>query len=160
MLSYAQPRAHQGLACTESDALAAAMQKSPRAHDDSLLRACHAKAAYSSPCCLSCVSLRSQRWLRITAGNLTVLAQSLTSVHAHTWQSVQSAMTGVSVTMGHRGSCDSPFAEFCGRALYISYRPGQLPPSLMPLAKPQLCCRPGTLHNAAVVRTAQKLQPV
>ena len=67
----AHPRAHLGLACT---ALAAAMQKSPRAHDDSLLRACHAMTAYSSPCCLPCVSLRSQRWLRVTAGNLTVLA--------------------------------------------------------------------------------------
>ena len=29
----------------------------------------------------------------------------------------------MSVTLGHRGSCDSPSAEFCGRALYISCRP-------------------------------------
>ena len=101
--------------------LAVPMQESPRAHDDSLPRACHAMTAYSSPCCLPCVNLRSQRWLRITPGNLTVLA--LTSVHAQTWQSVQTAMTGVSFTLAHRGSCESPSAEFCGRALYISCRP-------------------------------------
>ena len=124
---------HLGLEFTESDALAAAMQEAPRAHDGGLPIACPAMTACSSQCCLSCVSLRSHRWLRARPGNLTVLAREseecacvymAVSAECYDWCQRQP---------GSWGSCNSCSAD----CLYMSCRSGQLPPSLMSLAKPQ-----------------------